>query len=143
MLLSALHEQIKSASQDILDCEVFLAAPDVVDGDDMDVYLARIDSVEIDREKNEIRLIPASGSQPSAADGPILLLSMLIEELPFDTVLWGDFEILAKLPLDRGSPGRVLKSMASVTALHIGPASGEAWFLVRPASEYRNEVLPT
>ena len=127
MLLSALYEQIKSASQDILDCEVFLAAPDVVDGDGIDVYVARIESVEIDREKNEIRLIPASGSQPSAADMSILLLSMLIEELP----------------LDRDSPGRVLKSMASVTALHVGPASGEAWFLVRPASEYRNEVLPT
>ena len=58
-------------------------------------------------------------------------------------MLWGDFEILAELPLDRDSRSPVLKSMASVTSLHVGQASGEAWFLVRPAAEYANDVLPT
>ena len=34
---------------------------------------------------------------------PILLLSDLNAQLLFDTVLWGEFEILAELPLDQDS----------------------------------------
>lgn len=143
MLLSALHEQIKWASQDILECEVFLASPDSIDGDGIDVFLIGIGEVDVDRDKNEIRLIPASSNEASNTDMPILLLSILLEQLPNDAVMWGDFELLAELPLDRDSRRPVLKSVVSITSLHVGQASGEAWFLVRPASEYVNSVLPT
>jgi hypothetical protein len=143
VLLSALHEQIRSLSPDILECEVFLASPDSVEGDGIDVYVTRIGDVDIDRDKHEITLIPVSGNEPSDTGMPILLLSILLEQLPFDEELWGDFEILTEMPLDQDSLGPVLKSLASVTSLHVGQASGEAWFLVRPASEYINDVLPS
>jgi hypothetical protein len=142
MLLSALHEQVKSASDHIREFEIYLASPDVVAGDDVDVYLARIGKVDIDRDKNEITLVPATMGESSEIGIPIVLLSMLLDQLPFDTVLWGDFRILVELPLNRESGRRALKSRVSVKSLHVGQASGEAWFLVRPAPEYASNVLP-
>jgi len=142
MLLSALLEQVKSASGDILEFEIFLASPDVGAGADVDVFLARIGKVDIDRDKNEITLIPTTMGESSEIGIPIVLVSMLLDQLPFDTVLWGDFKILVELPLDRESGHRVLKSCVSVKSLHVGKASGEAWFLVRPVSEYVSGVLP-
>ena len=143
MLLSELHEQINSASWNILECEVFLASPGFIEGDDIDVYVTSIGEAAIDRDKKEIRLMPASSNEPWNAGMPILLLGMLLEQLPSDAMLWGDFELLVELPLDRDSPSPALGSMASVNSLHVGQASGAAWFLVRPASEYANDALPT
>lgn len=121
---------------------MFLASPDSIEGDDIDVCVARIGEAGIDRDKNEISLIPASSNEPSDAGMPILLLGMLLEQLPSDAMLWGDFELLVERPLVRDSPSPALKSMASVTSLNVGQDSGEAWFLVRPAAEYVNDVLP-
>jgi hypothetical protein len=143
MLLSALHKQINSASQDILEYQVFLASPDSVEGDDIDVFLIGIGEVDVDPEKHEIRLIPRSSDEPSRTEVPILLLSILLEQLPVDAVQGGDFELLAELPLARDSGHPVPRSLVSITSLHVGQESAEAWFLVRPASEYANNALPS
>ena len=143
MLLSALLEQIKSAPQEVLESGIYLATPDTVPGDDIDVFVVGIADVEIDYDRNEVKLIPAAMNEPGDSGMPILMLSILLERLPAYTVTRGDFEILAELPLDRGSGGPVVKSLVSVTGLHIGKESEEAWFLVRPASDYVNNVLPT
>jgi hypothetical protein len=80
MHLSTPHEQVKSASPEVMKCHIYLAAPDRIAGDDIDVRL---------------------------------------------------------------TPGRpIVKSRASVASLHIGQDSAEAWFLIRPASEYPSDLLP-
>lgn len=141
MLLSALYEQLKSVPEEILESGVFLASPDTVPGDDIDVFVIGIGDVEVDHDRNEIKFIPSGWDNPDSGM-PIALLRMLLEQLPTNTVTWGDFEIFAELPLDRGSGGPVVKSLASVTALHIGKETEESWFLVRPPAEYGNNVLP-
>ena len=142
MLLSELHKQLKGASDEVLQCDIYLASPDPVPGDDIDVRLTRIASVDIDRDRGEIRLVPVCVGEPTEAGIPIVLLSILLEQLPFDTVLWGDFEIMAELPLEREAGRAARRSYARITSLHVGLSSGEAWFLVRPRSEYASNALP-
>ena len=142
MLLSSLHEQIDAANYGIQDYQVFLALPGANDGSGVDVFLTQIAKANIDREKNEIWLIPASSSEVNDTDSPIFFLSALVAQLPTDAVLFGDFEILVELPLDRDTESPVVTSLASVASLHLGQESGEAWLLVRPAGEFVNGVLP-
>jgi hypothetical protein len=141
MLLSALYEQIQSAPQEVLEGGVYLATPDTVPGDDIDVFVVGIRDVDVDHDRHEIKLIPAGLDHPNGG-APFLLLRILLEQMPASTLIWGDFEILVELPLDRGSGEQVATSLASVAAFHIGRESEESWFLVRPAAEYGNNVLP-
>lgn len=84
MLLSALHEQVEPLDDALLNSSIYLAAPDTVPGDDVDVYLASIAEVRVDRDAVE-----------------------------------------------------------RVAAFHIGPASEEAWLLVRHTAEFPLDLLPT
>jgi len=142
MLLSTLLDQLSGASSETLDSAIYLAAPDEVAGDDVDVRLAAIARANVDREKNEITLIPASTAEANDTGTPLIMLKFLLQELPFDTVLWGDFQILAELPLVVEPGESVLKSRVSVDELYLGRESGEAWFLTRPLSEYPSDALP-
>jgi hypothetical protein len=143
MRLSSLLEQVRTASPDVLESSIYLAAPDPVVGDEIDVRLAPIGKVDIDRVRNEITLIPVVIGESSETGIPIILVKLLLEQLPFDTALWGDFRMLAELPFDREVGHPVVKSRARIEELYIGKESGEAWFLVRPKSEYPNDVLPS
>ena len=139
MLLSALHEQLTSAAEDASQYAVFLASPDLDNTDNIDAYVIGIREVEIDYEMHAIRLIPASTTDAPTSSWPILLLSNLMERLPPAPLVQGDFEIFAELTLDRESSAQA-RSMT--TSLHLGPTTEEAWFLVRPVSEYASDVLP-
>lgn len=141
VLLSEFQKQIAAAPEDALMGSVCLASPDANKQDGIDVYIAGILRADIDRDKNEILLIPRSSSDDSD-DVPFFFLSSLVEELPSDPLLYGDFEIFAELPLDRDSTSHVTKTKTKVHAFHMGPTSGESWFLVRPPAEYARDVLP-
>jgi hypothetical protein len=143
MLLSTLHEQVKQINDALLDSSVFLAAPDMVPGDDVDVYLASIAEVRVDLLNNQITLIPASETEPVETNNPILSLRILLEQMPSDARIWGEFEIKVELPLNRDASERTLKSVESVAEFHIGLLSEEAWLLVRPNSEFSAGMLPT
>jgi hypothetical protein len=143
MLLSALHEQVKQLDDALLDSSIFLAVPDTLPDDDVDVYLTSIAEVRVDRDNNEITLIPASQTEPLYTNNPILSLRIFLEQVPLDTHIWGEFEIKVELPLNRDTSERALKSVESVAAFHIGLASEEAWLLVRPSREFSPDMLPT
>ena len=143
MLLSALHEQVKQLADALLDSSIFLAAPDMVPGDDVDVYLASIAEVRVDHANNEITLIPASETEPVETNNPVLSFRILLEQMPSDTLIWGDFEIKVELPLNRDAAERTLKTVESIAAFHIGLLSEEAWLLVRPSAEFAPDMLPT
>jgi hypothetical protein len=137
MRLSSLLEQVRAAPPDVLESCVYLAAPDPVVGDEIDVRLAPIGKVDIDRAKNEITLIPVVIGESSETGIPIILLKLLLEQLPFDTALWGDFQISVELPFDREAGHPVMKSRVKIEELYIGKESGEAWLLVRPCQNIR------
>jgi hypothetical protein len=137
MLLSTLHRQIRAECEDPEQYTPYLAQPDTVVGDSVEAFVIGIADVEVDDEQQRIRLIPASMADGTSS---ILLLSVLLSQLP-SGLLQSDYEILIELPLDRETPGYT-KSTTPVAAFHVGADSGEAWFLVRPASEYAAGALP-
>ena len=137
MLLSALYKQLEEASDQEMECLVFLAEPDTVEGDDIDAFVVHIGDIQVDNDRNEIRLIPrASDEDDDEAVTPLLLLGMFMQQMPTVTQQYGDYRLLAELPLERTTTQRFTRSIVQIESLHIGINSGEAWFLVRPAAEY-------
>ena len=73
----------------------------MIPGDDVDVYLASIAEVRVNHDNNQITLIPASDTEPVDTNNPILSLGILLEQMPSNTRIWGEFEIKVELPLNR------------------------------------------
>jgi hypothetical protein len=118
---------------------VSLAAPD---SDGVDVDLAAIGRVEIDREVGEARLYPASTATDVDSIEPEPYLGMVLSQLPFDVSAENDLRLMVEIPLLRDESGHDRVSLVEINGLHVGRDSEEVWLLVRPASEYASGLLP-
>lgn len=141
MKLSELYAQVQAASDDVLDYALYLAAPDSTPGEDADVFLCAVGRVELDFDRAEARLFPASDEEDDAAE-PLPYLGMVMEKLPVDINGTNDLSLVVEVPLDRDTAEKEPVSLSDLADLYIGDKSREAWLLVRPRSEFKDDDLP-
>lgn len=141
MKLSELYAQVQAASDDVLNYTLFLAAPDSTPGDDADVFLCTVGRVELNFETAEARLFPASDRDDDSGE-PLPNLGIVMEKLPFDISGTNDLRLVVEVPLDRDTAEEEPISLSDLVELYIGDKSREAWLLVRPLSEFKDDDLP-
>jgi len=139
MRLSELYAKIKAAG-DVDSYSAYLAAPDA---DGVDVDLATVGRVELDRDVGEARLYPASTSTDVDSVEPEPFFGMVLSELPLDLTDGGDLRLMVEMPLIRNESGSDRTSFVEIRDLYIGRESEEAWLLVRPVSDFGAGLLPT
>lgn len=139
MRLSDLFAQLE-AEGDVLSFAVYLAAPDK-DGTDVD--LASVGRVEVDRETGVARIYPASTATDPDSIEPEPYLGMVLSQLPTEAVGEDDLELQVEVPLLRDEANDDPTSLVNLAGVHIGKASEEVWFLVRPPEEFAAGLLPT
>jgi hypothetical protein len=138
MKLSEMYRQIGAAG-DVHAFTAFLAAPD---RDGVDVDLAPVGRVEVDYEKGEARLYPASTATDVDSVEPEPYLGMILDQLPLVTSET-DLRLLVECPLMRNEAGGDAISFEDVVAVHVGKSAEEVWLLVRPAGDFAAGLLPT
>jgi hypothetical protein len=138
MRLSDLFAQLGRV-EDAVSFTVYLAAPDK-DGTDVD--LASVGRVEVDYEEGVARIYPASTATDPDSVEPEPYLGMVLSQLPTDAVGDNDLRLLVEVPLLRDETGDDQASLVDLATVHIGKASEEVWFLVRPADEFAAGLLP-
>lgn len=139
MRLADLFAQLET-TRDIVSFTAYLAAPDK-DGSDVD--LASVGRVEVDHDKSIARLYPASTATDPDSIEPEPYLGMVLSQLPMDAVGENDLSLMVEVPLLRGETDGDQVSLVDVVGIHVGNASQEVWFLVRPPQEFAAGLLPT
>ena len=142
MRLREFFEKVRRLPAESLGYPLFIAAPDTVDGDSVDVQLAQVGQVRESAENGQRCLVPNSEALDEASSGPYDTLDALLQALPSGLLDEDDTPLVVKLPLDRDKPGHMHLSNAEIRDMHVGEASQEVWLLVRPRNEYPNESLP-
>jgi len=121
--LSELYAQLKTAG-DVHAFSVYLATPDL---DGVDVDLVPAERVEVDYEKGEARLYPASTS----ADADSV-----------DTTGDNNLRLMVEVPLLRTEACGDAIRLVELDGLHVGAASEEVCLLVVPANMFAAGLLP-
>jgi hypothetical protein len=138
MKLSELYAGIQAAG-DVRSYAVWLAAPDK---DGVDVDLAAVGRVDTESEPGKARLYPASTTTDTDSIEPEPILDIVLSRLPSEINEDNDLRLVVETPLLRDESGTDLVTFADIKELYVGQESGEVWFLVRPASEFAEGLLP-
>ena len=123
------------------DYTVLLVDLDVVPSDGADVIISPLREVEVDPQAGEIRLFSAA-VRPGSGQLPAALFEYFQASWPMDGV--HDVEFVVKLQLPIAPEEGIVQEYAlqPLAGVWIGRQSEEIWLLVRPASEYPQELLP-
>ena len=138
MRLSDLYAQLKTAG-DVHAYSAYLATPDL---DGVDVDLVPVGRVEVDYEKGEARLYPASTHTDVDSVEPEPYFGMVLEQLPIDTSGDGNLRLMVEVPLLRNDAGGDAIRLVELAGVHVGKSSEEVWLLVVPASAFAAGLLP-
>ncbi|HTY94587.1 MAG TPA: hypothetical protein VMC02_11900 [Steroidobacteraceae bacterium] len=138
MMLSEFYKQLRAAG-DVHAFSAYLAAPD---RDGVDVDLVPVGRVEVDYEKAEARLYPASTATDVDSVEPEPYFGMILDQLPINVVGENDLRLLVELPLLRNGEGGEQVRLEEIVAIHVGKSSEEVWLLVRPAGDFAAGLLP-
>jgi hypothetical protein len=131
MKLSELYAKIQAAG-DVLSYAAWLAAPDK----------AAVGRVDTESEPGEARLYPASTTTDTDSIEPEPILEMVLSQLPSEINGDNDLRLVVETPLLRDESGNDLVAFSDIKDFYIGQKSSEVWFLVRPASEFADGLLP-
>jgi hypothetical protein len=120
---------------------VLLVDLDVVPSDGADVIISPLREVEIDPQAAEIRLYSAA-VRPDSGQLPAALFEYFQASWPMEGV--HEVEFIVKLQLPIAPEEGVVQEYAlqPLAGVWIGRQSEEIWLLVRPASEYPQDLLP-
>ena len=138
MRLSELYAQLKTAG-DVHAFSAYLATPDL---DGVDVDLVPVGRVDVDYEKGEARLYPASTSTDVDSVEPEPYFGMVLEQLPIDTTGDNNLRLMVEVPLLRSEAGGDAIRLVELDGLHVGAAAEEVWLLVVPANTFAAGLLP-
>lgn len=138
MRLSELYAAIKAAG-DVLPYTLWLASPDE-DGSDVD--LASVGRVVVDSACGEARLYPASTTTDTDSVDPEPYLDLVLSQLPSDVSGENDLRLVVETPLLRDASGTDQVTFTDVFEVRVAYKSEEVWFLVRPASEFADGLMP-
>lgn len=121
---------------------VLLVDLDLVPSDGADVILSPLRDTEVDPEAGEIRLYSAA-VRPDSNLLPAALFEFFMGGWPMDGV--HDVEFVVKLQLPIAPEEGIVQdhSLRPLAGVWIGRESQEIWLLVRPQSEYPQDLLPT
>lgn len=121
---------------------VLLVDLDLVPSDGVDVVISPLREIEVDPQAAEIRLYSAA-VRPDSRLLPAALFEFFRSAWPMDGV--HDVEFVVKLQLPIAPEERVVQdySLQPLAGVWIGRESEEIWLLVRPQSEYPQDLLPT
>ena len=121
---------------------VLLVDLDLVPSDGVDVVISPLRQVEVDPPAGEIRLYSAAVRQDSN-QLPAALFEFFMGAWPTDGV--HDVEFVVKLQLPIAPEEGIVQdhSLQPLAGVWIGRESEEIWLLVRPESEYPQDLLPT
>jgi hypothetical protein len=139
MRLSELYATIKAAGDDVLPYTLWLASPDK-DGSDVD--LASVGRVDVDSASGEARLYPASTTTDTDSIDPEPYLDLVMSQLPSNASGDNDLRLVVETPLLRDPSGSDRVAFSDVYDVRVGNQSEEIWFLVRPASEFADGLMP-
>jgi hypothetical protein len=139
MMLSKLAAKLESAG-DLHAYSAYLAEPD---SDGQDVDLATIGRVEINEQTAEARLYPSSTSLDLDEVDPEPYLGMVLDQLPLLDSVESDLRLVAEVPLLRGEAADDKVHLADIVDICVGREAQEVWFLLRPAADFADGLLPT
>ncbi|HTY51523.1 MAG TPA: hypothetical protein VMB48_17690 [Steroidobacteraceae bacterium] len=138
MRLSELHSLIDAAG-DVHAFTAYLAAPDK---DGVDVDLASVGRVDVDYDKGEVRLYPASTATDVDSIEPEPFFGMVLDQLPTYDREESDLRVLIEVPLLRDESGGGEVRLVDLAGFHVGTGAEEVWLLARPAGEFAAGLLP-
>ena len=121
---------------------MLLVAPDIVDGEDVDVLVTPLHDLVIDHEKQQICFSSGAGQPDDGRDELLAVFSLFINHWPVREILNGDYELLVQLPLAEEDVGVKPRQLVPLAGVHVGIESEEVWLLVRPLAEYPVDILP-
>ena len=142
MRLREFFKEVRQLPPQCLDYPLFIAAPDNVEGDSVDVQLAQVGQVREPMENGQRCLVPNSEALDEAESGPYETLESLLRALPSGLLEEDDTPLVVELPLDRDKPGYIHLSNAEIRDIYVGESTQEVWLLVRPKGDYPSESLP-
>ena len=120
---------------------VLLVDLDVVPSDGADVIISPLREVEVDPQAGEIRLYSAAVRADSGL--PAALFEYFQAALPLEGVHDVEFVVKVQLPI-APEEGIVQEyALQRLAGVWIGRQSEEIWLLVRPVSEYPQDLLPS
>lgn len=139
MLVKDFQTKIASLPNDSAEYQLYLAEPDTIDGPAVDVELVPVIKVSWDAQEKTLRLFPEEDASdedalPTAAD--------VIAEIPMEVEGAPDATLLVEVALVRPETKNYRVYFSDVRDIVVGQKSFEIWLLVRPRSEYRDQVLP-
>ena len=140
MLVRSLFTQVAALPGERSDYSIYLAAPDTVEGDTVDVQLVPAVRVDWDDELKTIRLYP---ELPDSDDDTIEDVDSLMANMPLEEAVPQDARLQVQVPLVRTGPGYYHLDFVDVTEAVIGTASKEIWLLTKARSEFPPDELPT
>ena len=121
---------------------VLLVDLDLVPSDGVDVVISPLREAEVDPTAGEIRLYSAA-VRPDSNQLPAALFEFFRGSWPMDGVHDVEFVVKVQLPI-APEEGLVQDySLQPLAGVWIGRESEEIWLLVRPQSEYPQDLLPT
>lgn len=121
---------------------VLLVDLDLVPSDGVDVVISPLRETEVDADAGEIRLYSAA-ARPDSNLLPAALFEFFMGSWPMDGV--HDVEFVVKIQLPIAPEEGVVQeySLQPLAGVWIGRESEEIWLLVRPQSEYPQDLLPS
>ncbi len=121
---------------------VLLVDLDLVPSDGVDVVISPLRETEVDPGAGEIRLYSAA-VRPNSDQLPAALFELFMGSWPIDGV--HDVEFVVKIQLPIAPEEGVVQeySLQPLAGVWIGRESEEIWLLVRPQSEYPQDLLPS
>lgn len=141
MKLSDLKRHFAGNESTYREFTVLLVDLDVVPSDGADVIISPLREIEVDPQAGEIRVYSAA-VRPDSNLLPSALFERFMGAWPMDGV--HDVEFIVKLQLPIAPEEGVVQeySLQPLADVWIGRESEEIWLLVRPQSEYPQDLLP-
>jgi hypothetical protein len=139
MRLQSLLDVVSAIAEDPSDYMVYLAAPDTVDGDAIDVQLVPVARVEWKPEAKAVRLYP---DLPESDGDTLPTLDEVMEYFPKEWEMTPEIDVQLEVPILRPGPGYYHLGFADIQGIVVGPESREMWLLTRPRNEYPVDSFP-
>jgi len=120
---------------------VLLVDVDTVPSDGVDVVISPLGRVQVLGDDRKMVLYSAAAnSEPLLA--PVSIFGVFVETWPMRHLKPEEFTVVVQLPIAPQEQGDQAWHLAPLGGVWIGREEEEIWLLVRPQSEYPDDLLP-
>ena len=139
MRLRSFLDQVAALPEEPSAYMAYLAAPDTVEGDSIEIQLVPVVRVEWDDGAKIVRLYP---ELPDSDDGTMPTVDDLMANFPPDSEITPEVRLQVQIPIVRSGAGYYHLGFIEIPEIVIGLESKELWLLTKPRKEYPAEELP-